>query len=182
MKNLFVLIVTPLILFSCAGTKQSLTPEGMTRKDRNFARQEMVKKAVESARFIVKFDRIYYAYGGMADLVPRQNYIVVDGSKAVISAAYLGRQSGFRPIAGINMAGKTAEYNLKANDSKGRYEVDLKVDGRADSFTVYLTVGADGSASVSMSSGRLSNVRYTGHIQPIEQKPLTEPARHGNVI
>jgi hypothetical protein len=180
MKNLFLLIITPFFLLSCAGSKQALTHEGMTKKDRKFAEQQMVKKAIESARFIVRFDRIYYSYGGMADLVPRANYILVDGSKAAISAAYLGRQSGFRPISGINMAGKTTEYNIKSNVEKGRYDVNLKVNGRTDSFTVYLTIGADGTANVSMSSARLSNVRYTGHIQPIQEKPKAAPAKRGS--
>ena len=57
----------------------------------------------------------------MVDLVPRANYIIIDGETAVISAAYLGRQYDIRPIAGINMQGRAEEYEaVLQNNQKAR--------------------------------------------------------------
>jgi hypothetical protein len=175
MKRLFFLIFSASILLSCASTREVQTSGSELRKERKFAREAMVRNAVESKRFIVRFDRIYLSYGGMVDLVPRENFIIVDGEKAVISTAYLGRQFGFRPIAGINMAGRAMQYDLRENDNKGNYEIDLKVDNRSDSFDVYLAVGADGNCTVSLSNVRLSNVSYSGSIVPIKDKEQQAP-------
>lgn len=185
MKKLFFIfiIISAILISSCATTKEAQTSRSELRKEKKFAYEAMVRQAVESKRFIIKFDRIYFSYGGMADLVPRANYIIVDGDKAVISAAYLGRQFGYRPIAGINMAGKATGYDVKENESKGKYEVDLKVDNRSDSFNIYLTIGSDGSCTASLSSVRLSNVRYSGSIVPIREKEQqTPPPGRGNII
>jgi hypothetical protein len=134
----------------------------------------MVREAIESKRFIVRFNRIYLRYGGMVDLVPRANFIIVDGDKAVISAAYLGRQYTFRPIAGITMQGNTVKYEVKDIPSKGKFELDLKVNNQSDTFDIFLTVGENGSINASLSSIRIDNVQYSGHIIPIKEKRSIE--------
>ena len=48
-------------------------------------------------RFIIKFDRLYISHGGTIDLIPKANYIILDGDKVIISAAYVGRQYSYRP-------------------------------------------------------------------------------------
>lgn len=181
MKKLFFLVVSAIIISSCATTKETSLSRTELRADRKFAQQAMVKNAVESKRFIVKFERIYFSHGRMADLVPRANFIIVDGEKAVISAAYLGRQFGFRPISGINMAGRTTQYDITENSSKGKYEVDLRVDNSGDAFNVYMTIGSDGSCTVSMSGNRVSNVRYSGYIVPIKERERYSP-ENGEII
>ena len=182
MKKLFYLIISVIILSSCATANETRVSKSELRKEKKFARQAIVENAVESKRFIIRFDRIYFSHGGRADLVPRSNFIIIDGEKAVISAAYLGRQFGFRPVAGINMVGRTTEYDLTGDPSKGKYDVDVKVDNRRESFSVYLTIGADGSCTASLSGVRLSNVRYSGHLVPLKEKESQAPLRRGDLI
>ena len=43
-------------------------------------------------------------------------------------------------------------------------KLNMKVNNRAESFDIYLTIGLDGSCNVSMSSIKIDNVRYSGHI------------------
>ncbi len=159
-----------MVMSSCSTTREAKSSRVELRKEKTLAEQAMVKKAIESRRFIVKFDRLYFSRGGMIDLIPRANFIIVDGEKAIISAAYLGRQYDIRPIAGITMRGETLNYELKSDSSKGKYEIEMKVDKRGDSFDVYLTIGKDGLCNASISNIRIDLARYSGHIVPIKEK------------
>ena len=170
MKKAKYILFAILVIASCTVSKEASTSGNELRKEKNLAEQAMVREAIESKRFIVRFNRIYFRFGGMVDLVPRANFLIVDGDKAVISAAYIGRQHTFRPIAGITMRGKTVKYEVKDIPSKGKFELDLKVNNHNDTFDIFMTVGENGSIQASMSSIRIDNVRYSGHIIPISEK------------
>jgi len=113
MKKLFIYltILAPFLMVSSCTTSRKAGESGEARKQKKLINQELVREAVESRRFIVKLDRIYL-FGGMLDLIPRTNYIIVDGEKAIISATYFGRQYDIRPIAGINIRGIAKEYEM----------------------------------------------------------------------
>ena len=128
----------------------------------------MVKSAVEEKRYIIKLNRLYFTRGGQVDLIPRANFIIIDGEKAIISTAYLGRQYDIKPIAAINMRGKADDYALTNNISKGSYDVKMKVNnGRNTSFDVYLNIGKSGNCTVSVSSLKIESIRYAGYLEPI---------------
>ncbi len=169
MKKILFIVTTLLVISSCAATRETNSSRHELRKEANLAKQTIIRKAVETRKFIIRFDRIYFSHGGLVDLVPRANYMIVDGEKAIINTAYLGRQYDIRPISGINMRGRTTEYNLEDDSSRGKYKLNMKVNNRSDSFDVFLTIGLDGSCNVSMSNIRIDNVRYSGHIVPLKE-------------
>lgn len=181
MKKLFIIISTLMVISSCASNKEANSSRIELRNERKLAEQAIVKKAVESKRFIIKLEKLYFIRGGMVDLVPRSNYIIIDGTKAIISAAYFGRQYDIRPIAGINMQGETTDYEVTSDFSKGIYEITTKISNRGNSFDVYLSIGKDGLCNVSLSSIRIDGIRYRGHIVPIRDKPNTQPQK-SNII
>jgi hypothetical protein len=169
-KLLFILGFISILAFSsCSASKEARSANAEARHEQELVNQALVKQAVESRRFIVRLERIYL-YGGMVDLVPRLNYIIVDGEKAVINTAYIGRQWDIRPIAGINVRGVTSEYELTNKVSKGLYQVNMKVGNGAALFNVYLTIGQDGNVSASLNSLRIDNARYRGHVIPISNR------------
>lgn len=181
MKRLLlsIAIIAPFLLItSCTATKEAGI-SGEARKQKELMNQALVKDAIETRRFIVKFERLYLT-GGMVELKPRANYLIVDGDKAIISATYFGRQYDIRPIAGINIRGNASDYERTDKVSKGIYRIRMKVENQAASFDVYLTVGKDGSASASVNSLRIDNARYTGYVVPIGSEvhvPLQEENR-----
>jgi len=181
MKKLFIIISTLMVISSCATNKEANSSRIELRNERKLAEQAIVKKAVESKRFIIKLEKLYFIRGGMVDLVPRSNYIIIDGTKAIISAAYFGRQYDIRPIAGINMQGETTDYEVTSDFSKGIYEITTKISNRGNSFDVYLSIGKDGLCNVSLSSIRIDGIRYRGHIVPIRDKQDTQPQK-SNII
>lgn len=167
MKKLSVIIAILMVISSCATTNEAKLSRIELRKEKKLAQQEDVKKAVESKRFVVKLDRIFFTHGGFANLIPGANYFIVDGGRAIFRAAYIGRQYEIRPIAGINVMGKPQDYEIKTDSAKGMYDIKMKLSRGGDSFNIYLTIGKNGSCNVSLSSMKIDYVSYKGQVVPI---------------
>ena len=115
------------LISSCATTNETKSSKLESRKDEMAREQGEITQAVESRRFLIKLDRLYFSHGGAIDLKPRSNYIIIDGDKAVIRAAYLGRQYAIQPIAGINIRGKAIDYQATKDLPKGTYKIKMEV-------------------------------------------------------
>jgi hypothetical protein len=170
MKKLFAVTIVLILISSCSTTKEAKSSNTELRNKEKLAEQVVVKKAVESRRFAIRLDRLYITYGGTVDLIPKSNYIIIDGDKAIISAAYLGRQYEIKPIVGINMHGETTNYELTSKVSKGQFEIKTKVTNGINTFDLYLSIGKNGSCNASLSSNLIDNINYTGYIVPLKDK------------
>jgi hypothetical protein len=177
--NKIIVISTCLVtLISCATSKTGETSKKETAQEKSIVQQAEIKQAVEARRFLLKFDRLYYSNGGRMDLKPTYNYILLDGDHVVISAAYMGRQYGNRPIKGIDMIGKAVAFEMKNNASKGTYDIKMKVKNDKNSFDLNLTITNDGYCNASVASYKIDYVRYTGNFIPLKPKEeQTEPAK-----
>ncbi|MEI6050122.1 MAG: DUF4251 domain-containing protein [Bacteroidota bacterium] len=169
MQKLLIIISTLMVLSSCTTTKEAKSSRIELRKNKKIAEQAVIKQAVESRRFIIKLNKIFLSHGGIVDLLPRANYIIIDGEKAIISAAYLGSQYEIKPIAGINMRGIAMNYELTNNLSKGMYEIKMEVThGGTRSFDVYLNISKNGTCRASVSSLKIDYMSYSGYVVAIE--------------
>ena len=164
MKKLLFIITAVMVLSSCATTKETK----LSRKENRSEKKAVAQKAVEAKGFIVKLDRLH-SPGRLIDLVPRSNYIIVDGERAVISAVYLGRQYDFRGISALDMLGRSLNYEMTNNSSKGKYEIKMKITNGNASFDVFLTIYKNGTCTASVSSLKIDYVRYSGYIVPIKE-------------
>jgi hypothetical protein len=54
---------------------------------------------------------------------------------------------------------------------KKNYEGMVVVKGDDDKYKIYLTIGFDGNATLSVSSNNRSNISYTGEISGMEITP-----------
>ena len=170
MKRVVIILTSVIILASCTVSREGGISLREQRKERKLAEQEMIKKAVEKKRFIVKLERFYPAHGGIINLYPKYNYIVVDGEKAIINAAYFGRQYDLQPIAGFNMKGRTISYEADPDYERGLYEITMQVSNERNSFNVDLKIGSDGNCTASITNAKTDFVRYRGYIVPIKDK------------
>jgi hypothetical protein len=182
MKKLFLIIISFVVIASCTATKEAKSSRAELRKEKKLLEQTVVKNAVESKRYIIKFDRIYFTYGGIRELIPRANFLIVDKERATLNTAYLGRQFDIKPIAAINIRGRAENYAVTDNLSKGSYEIKMKVDnGGSNTFDVFITISKNGYCSISVSSLKIDNVNYAGYLVPITDKTNTLP-QEGNPI
>jgi hypothetical protein len=182
MKKLFVIFISLIVISSCTTTKEAGSSRAESRKEKKLLAHEVVKNAVESKRYIIKFERIYFIYGGIIQLIPRANYLIIDREKAILNTAYMGRQYDIMGIAAINVRGRADDYTLTDNVNKGSYDIKLKVsNGGSASFNVYVRINKDGYCSVSVSSLKIDNVNYSGYLVPISDR-MNIPIQQGNVI
>jgi hypothetical protein len=170
MNKLIFILSGFVILSSCATTKVEETSKNEPVKVKNPFQQEQIRNAVEMRRFIVKFDRLYISQGGTIELIPKANYIILDGDKVIISAAYVGRQFSNRPVKGIDLVGRAVSFEMKNNSTKGSYEIRMKVSNNINTFEVYLTVNNDGHCNTSLTSYKIDRVKYTGNFIPLIPK------------
>jgi hypothetical protein len=174
-KTLFVsaALLSLVIMYSCSPLLQS----GLSKDEKSAAQkvdEETIRKAIESRKFIIKLEQLY-TFGGIVDLKPRANYILIDGNNAIISAAYFGRQYDIRPIAAINVRGKATKYEVTRKMSKGRYDISMKVNNGSNTFNVYINIDKEGYASASVDNIRIQNARYGGYVVPITRRYSPEP-------
>jgi hypothetical protein len=182
MKKLFVIFISLILMSSCTTTKEAGSTRAEARKEKKLLDQALVKNAVESKRYIIKFERIYFSYGGIIQLMPRANYLIIDRERAILNTAYMGRQYDIMGIAAINVRGRADDYALTDNVNKGSYDIKLKVsNGRSASFNVYVRINKDGYCSVSVSSLKIDHVNYSGYLVPISDK-TNLPLQQGNMI
>jgi hypothetical protein len=171
MKKLIFILAGLVILTSCATTKVEETSKKESADEKNIVQQADIKQAVDMRRFLIKFNRLYNSQGGIVELFPRSNYILLEGDRVVISAAYIGRQFGYRPVKGIDMVGKAVTFEMKSN-AKGVYDIRMKVKNESNTFDVFITITDNGRCDASLINYRLDHVRYTGNFIPL--RPIQE--------
>jgi len=170
MNKLIFILTGFVILTSCATTKVEETSINQSGEIKNTFQQDQIRQAVEMRRFIIKFDRLYISHGGTIELIPKANYIILEGDKVIISAAYVGRQFSYRPVKGIDMVGRAISFEMKKNPAKEIYEIRIKVTNNINTFDVFLTVNNDGFCNTSLTSYKIDRVRYTGNFIPLIPK------------
>jgi hypothetical protein len=175
MKKIEFIIVISLLISGCSTTKETHISRVEKRQSTKIAELAVIKKAVESRRYIIRMERIYLINGGFMELVPKNNYIIVDGGAASVSLGYVGRSFATRPISGINFNGQTIKYNLETKEGKGTYNVSMEVNYRNDKFDLYLDIASDGYCNVSLINANIQTVNYYGQLIPIGG-PLPGPA------
>jgi hypothetical protein len=178
MKKILLILGIAAIIASCASTKDTADSGTNKRELKKIAEKAVVKKAIESRRYIIKVDRVYSERGQIADLRPSNNFIIINGEQANVSLPYIGRSYGARPISGINFNGQTFKYELNSNEVKGLYEINMKVGKGNETFNVYLNVGAEGYCTFTINNMYISSLSYKGKLVPIPSRnaELTEDA------
>ena len=170
MKNMIFIVAGLIILTSCATSRVEESSKPESKNYKSLVQQETIRQAVEMRRFLLKFNKLYILHGGMIDLKPNNNYIILDGDKIIISTAYIGRQYSYRPIAGIDMKGKTVAFELKDNSSKGLFKIRIKVKNEQNTFDIFLTIDKDGYCNASLTSYKIDRVEYSGNFIPLRAK------------
>jgi hypothetical protein len=170
-RKIFLFSGLSMLIFSCATPKIQESSGRLSGKEVKVLRKAEVKQAVDIRRFLVRFDKLYTMRGGRVDLIPKANYIIIDGDRVILSAAYVGRQYGIRPIAAINMTGKAEAYEIKNNPDKGSCHIKVKVSSSSNTFDVYIDISPEGYCEAAVTNLQLDQVRYRGSLLPLRPRP-----------
>lgn len=177
-KIFLLLIVLVIGVFSCTVSKESYSLRAEKRKAERLAAQVAIKKAIESRRFVLKMDKIILPDGLMVDLVPRNNFIIINGEIISVSLGYAGRSFGARQISGINFNGRTGRYLMKSDEAKGIYNIQVEaITPNKDKFDIYLTLGENGYCSASVNNPYIQSVSYRGVLVPLSPENVSYSIR-----
>ena len=166
MKKIALFLSVVFLFSACTSTKDMSSSRAENRKLKKLAEQADVKKAIESRKYIIKVNRLY-AGGGIFDLIPTSNFVIINGEIASISLGYMGRSFGSHRITGINLNGHAINYKMESNETKGGYKIQMAVTYGSDKFDVYLTIGNGGSCNISIDNAYIQSVYYTGTLIPL---------------
>jgi len=177
-KIILLLIVIIVGAASCSVSKESNSLKAEQRKAERLAAQLEVRKAIESRRFVLKMDKIILPDGLMIDLVPRNNFIIINGEIISVSLGYMGRSFGTRQITGINFNGRTGRYIMNNDTSKGIYNIQVEaITPNKDKFDIYMTLGDNGYCSASVNNPYIQSVSYRGIIVPLSPGNISYSGR-----
>ncbi len=180
MKKIAFLLLTVFLISACSASKNISSARSENRKLKKLAEQAEIKKAVESRRYIIKVNRLFVR-GGMVEMIPTSNFVIINGEIASVSLGYVGNSFGSRRITGINMNGRTSNYKMESNDAKGQYKIQMSVTYGSDKFDMYLTIGASGDCNISLNNAYIQSVTYRGTLTPLGP-PNNVPVEKGRRI
>jgi len=165
---------------ACSVSKEAGSLRSEARKERKIAEQMAIRKAIESRQYVMKMDKIIPINGRMMEIVPRNNFIIVNGEIVSVSLAYLGPSFGTRKITGINFNGRTGKYIMKSDEIKGLYNIQIEaLTKNNDKFDIYITLGTNGYCSASINNPYIQSVSYEGIVVPLSafKPPAVRPGR-----
>lgn len=145
--------------FSQEKTKKELKEEAKIEK------QKQTDTLVNSKTFVFVATMAYPQGYRSVNLAANPNFIkftpnLIEGDMPFFGKSYAG--SDFGGNGGLKFNGKPEEYSVTKN--KKNYQVTAIVKGENDSYHLFLTVGFEGTASVSINSNNRSSISYSGDI------------------
>lgn len=152
----------------------SLYSQGKTNKDtkeeRRLEKQKQVDKMINAKEFTF-VPRIALPTGmSVVNLSPNQNSIkfqpdFIDSFMPFFGRAY--RVEGYGRDTGLQFSGKPDKFTI---EKKGKmYQINVVVKDVNDMFSLFLSVGVDGFASLSVSSNNRSPISFEGEISAPEK-------------
>lgn len=108
------------------------------------------------------------------DLIGNSNYLRVIGDSVSISLPYFGeRQMGGgygNNDNGIVFNGIPELYEVKWDDKKQRYQIEMQVRQRTETFQFYITLFPSLMSDINVNSTHRFSIRYSGQSKPFSEE------------
>jgi hypothetical protein len=163
MKSFAFFIIAAIVFASCSSSKETTSE----RLEKKAIEAELVKHAVESRQYVIRMDRMFAQGISTTNLVPKNNFFIMNGEIASVSLPYVGRSYFIRPISGINFNGQTTRYEMQSDSQKGVYNIQVEVEAAGNKFDFYINIGTSGSCSISLTNAHIQSISYQGQLVPL---------------
>ena len=111
---------------------------------------------------------------GRIDLIGNSNYLKVIGDSVSVSLPYFGERQmggGYNSSGqGIEFNGIPQKYNATWNAKKERYEIEMTLKQKTETFQFNITIFPSLTTDINVSSTHRLSIRYSGEGHPIEEK------------
>jgi hypothetical protein len=142
------------------------------KEERKLENQKLTEALVNSGEFVF-IGRTALPQGGRSvNLASRSNFMkfqpeLIESDMPYYGRAYSGAGYGSND-EGLKFTGKPVNYTVTKN--KKNYQVNFEVKGERDTYKISLSIGLEGSATLSVISMNRSAISYNGTISAPESK------------
>ena len=160
------MIILLTVMVSGFGYAQDKKSRKEIRKEKEEARAELIKTAVNSKQFKFEGHWMYPLSAQRISLIGSQNILVVDNDTSRAQMPFVGtRQYSNAGPPGINFDGEMTDYSMTFDETRQRYEIKYKMSAKNnDSFKVLLTIERTGFARLIIDSSKRTSISYDGQI------------------
>lgn len=174
MKTRSSLVVLILAVVITNGYSQEKTKKEL-KEEKKIEKQKQIAALVNDTNFVFVARTALPTGMRSVNLTTNTNYVkfhprLIDSYMPFFGKAYSG--VGYGSDTGLKFTGKPEEFKI-VKSSKA-FQIDAVVKGTTDNFKLSLSVGFEGSASLTITSNNRSTISYQGEIsapeKPAEKK------------
>ena len=169
MKPRIFLIVLFLSIAVIKGFSQEKNRKEL-KQERKLEKQKQTEAMIDARQFVFIARTALPSEMGSMDLTTNPNYIkfqpdLIDSYMPFFGRAYSG--VGYGIDRGLKFKGKPDIF--KVEKKAETYQIDVVVKDESDTFSLYLTVSTEGTASLSITCNNRSSISYFGAISAFEK-------------
>ena len=168
MKTKVPILVMLLTLFVINSYSQEKSKQEL-KEERKIERQKQTEALVNAREFVFTAETAFPTGGRSVNLTSRTNYMKFHPDRIESELPFYGRAysgAGYGGDTGMKFDGKPEEYTV--TKTKKEYQIEAVVKGENDTYRILLSVGFEGSASLSIISNNRSSISYSGEISAPE--------------
>ena len=164
--SILVMLFTLVVInsYSQEKSKQEL------KEERKIESQKQTEAMVNAREFVFTGNTAFPQGGSSVDLTIPTNTMKFHPDRIESELPFYGRAysgAGYGEEPGMKFDGTPEEYTV--TKTKKEYKIDAVVRGENDTYRILLTVGFEGSASLSIISDNRSSISYSGEISAPEK-------------
>jgi len=169
MKSKFYIILLVLSVVMTTGFSQGKTRSEL-KEERKLEKRKQVEMMINAKNFVFVPQTALPEGMKPVNLSINQNYIkfqadLIDSYMPFFGHAYSA--VAYSTDKGLSFKGKPEKFTIEKN--KKAFQIDVVVKGETDIFRLFLSVGFEGSASISISSNNRGTISYQGEISAPEK-------------
>jgi hypothetical protein len=169
MKTKTILFIILLSFMEIHGFTQEKSRQEL-KEERKIEKQKLTEALVNAREFVFTAETAFPMGGGSVNLTTNLYYMKFHPDRIESELPFYGRAysgAGYGGDTGLKFEGTPVEYTVIK--TKKEYQIDAIVKGEQDTYRISLSVGFEGSASLSVISDNRSSISFSGEISAPEK-------------
>jgi hypothetical protein len=177
MKTNKVYPVILLLIICMVGTSLDISAQ-IKNGDKRSKKEERRAKAeysyrtldslMSSGRYVLEANYLQSKYGTMLPVSSNINFIRVNGPKGILQTGN-DLRDGYNGIGGVTAEGKISNYVIKRDPKRLTMAVTYQLFTNIGTYDIMLNVGADNSASATISGMTSARLTWRGQIVSLDK-------------
>ena len=166
MKKAILTIVTLILIISNPILAQSKKELKKQTEQKEYTK---TKKLIEGGIYTFEATSANTQKGRRIDLTTSFNSLKINNVHAVADLPFFGisQVSSFKGDGGIKFDTENIDYKIEHNEKKHRITIKFKAKNKTEVFDLFLTIYADASATLNVSSSHRDFMSYRGDVKEV---------------